>query len=703
MIKTVKTSIFITLIIVVLSLVGGAVAIWPFYGFPVSTVVISLETPLLPATHPYALAGIAQRDITTPIGIPKFGYASWAKKADGFRNRLKTRVFYIKPAKGEPAVIVQTDLGAGSLILHHKVAELIASKTDVASHNLTITSTHTHNAPGQYLQSDFYNVFGSNRPGFDPEVFHFLSTQIADAIIEAYNNRRKAKLATGSKEVWGYTKNRSIGAYIHNNNIIDKSGSEQQRYLAVNPTMTMIRIDLQTDQGDYKPAGAITNFSIHGTGIASFLKPYHGDVWAYFERELEWQIKREYAPPWQALHGTFQGTHADNNPAYIDELRGEAETRRIGMGLGAEAWKLFQSLENKLSEKITIRTAAREVNLLDFDSETSNEKKSELCDRALAGTALIGAATGDHVFPISNIPPFKKGWPKSSFDNECHQEKNIAGSFLQSAALDPTRYPHRILLHGAQINDVLIVGVPFEVTKEAGRRIVSNIKQHFTDKNNLTQNNHSIQNIVVSSLSNGFFGYTTTKEEYTQQWYEGGHTIYGPGTTRFLATQSAQLISDLLRSETNINDLPTKWTFNLATHNFFPAPQISTGERNVISPPRYITADSPTDESHWTFSYRDVGPDKINLHEPLISIEFRKRNRETDSNTNSWLPLTKNTILVNDEGYDLQFRYEKAVDEGMGIYEVRWFNPLFAGDDQEYRFVIEARDTLDKFYSNAFF
>ena len=674
-------SVFVLLLV---AFGAGTHTVWPFFMYPVTELSLVNVKPKAPLDVPHMLAGVAERDITTPIGIPKFGYSAWAREADGFRNRLKARVFYIKPKHGEPVAIVQADLPASSLILHHRVAELIAEKTDIASHNMSIHVTHTHSGPGHFLSSDFYNTFGTNKPGFDPQVFEFLAQQIAGGLIEAYENRQPAKVAVGVKNIYGATKNRSIGAYVANKNVADKSETIEAAERAVNPLMTMVRIDIKNDAGDFVPAGAFSSFSVHGTGIPAFTRPYHGDVWTYYQRELQWFVDKQYHPVSPMIHGAFEATHGDNNPNYRPGLRGDLETRRVGMMLGVAAIELFQSLDRSLKDDVTIISAMRELNVLALDDEASHD----LCDRALVGAALVGAAKGDEIFPISYIAPFKAGAPAEAQPDECHAEKNRMLSGLQGWGLEPERYPHLLSVSGFQIDNLVMIGVPFEVTFESGNRIQAAISDALFD------NKSAVQHIVVASHTNGFMGYSTTREEYAQQWYEGGHTIYGPGTTQFLATESARLAADMIR-EPGFSDMPSTWTLGLATHSFFPEEVAVTGQQKEIVAPNFEEAGS-NKEPYWSSVFLGVNPSKLVLHEPLLSMQWRLDESQL------WATLRVNGIEVNDQAYDMQIRHIDDEDDGMSRYELRWFNPGLAEPAGLFRFVIQGRAGLPEYYSSDF-
>jgi hypothetical protein len=86
------------------------------------------------------------------------------------------------------------------------------------------------------------------------------------------------------------------------------------------------------------------------------------------------------------------------------------------------------------------------------------------------------------------------------------------------------------------------------------------------------------------------------------------------------------------------------------------------------------------DEDFIAFRWQDVGPGQVDLHQPLSRVEVKNQQR--------WEILWVNGEPIHDDGYDLEVRYLAERKDGMGEYEVRWYNPLPGGT---YRFVIEPR------------
>lgn len=692
-----KRSLIAVVIVAALVVAGGTFSVWSFRAYPVTTIRVERPDPAIAATAapvpadtwtPLAAtdtavklwAGIAERDITPPIGIPKMGYSAWAREADGFRTRLKVRAFVLHSAGGKPLAVVQADLPASSLVLRHKVAEQVAARTGIGFGAISLHATHTHSGPGQYFESDFYNNFGSNQPGFDPDVFDFLVRQTSEAIIAAWEARRPAKVAIGQTNLYGATKNRSMGAYVRNANVTDPRTDDAAALRAVNPKVTLVRIDAMEDDGTYRPWGAFSTFAIHGTGIPPFTAPYHGDIWAFFERDLEHRISEHYQPTRKPVHGPFEANHGDNNPNYIKGMRGDRETRRVGMAMARRAWNLFRSLDDQMRDDMLVRHAVREVDLL----QARGDDSAGLCDRAIVGAATVGAAHGDEVFPVSYLPPFKAGWPKEE-GGGCHAQKQWMLSWLQVWGVEPWRYPHRLMTAVIQVGDLVLAAVPFEVTFESGNRIEHAIRDA------LRTSAVEPRFVVVSSHANGYFAYSTTAEEYSAQFYEGGHTLYGPGTSDALARMTSRLADDMVRSP-GLEDLPGEWSFTLATRRFSPVPESAGGQRQSLSDPLFRDAEG-IEEPRWSFTWQDVSAALMTLHEPLAFVE-------TETTPGQWTPLVLKGVPADDQGVDIQIRWLGAREAGMAGYEVRWFNPP-AGPGR-YRFVIHPRGGLDTFRSPAF-
>jgi neutral ceramidase len=639
-------------------------------------------------------AGAVSVDITPPPGLPMGGYSILANKGKGFRTRLKARVVYLNDGKGHSVALVQMDLTAGSLLLHHKVAEAVSEKTGLRPGDIAITVSHSHSAPANFFDNDFYNKHMSCGKWLETSFLEFVTQRIAQGILEAHEKRRPAKIATGSKDIYGYNRNRALDSYVLNENVRDiRLDDPEAVFKAVNPTFYMVRIDVKDDNGHYKPLGAFSAFSVHATALTSLVEVYNADLFAYAQKDLEWTIRDRYDTPWVIVHAMAAGTQADMAPAITDN--GDnilsyfpvnwKEAKKLGQGIGREAISLFEVLGDKLTADISLGSSVRELNI----REHNVVENIRLCKDAVVGNTVVGGAYERRVAWVAAIPFFKGGNVMSRrwfFKDGCQGNKrHLFFSFIQSLLEPKDSFPNTVMFQLIQVNDTVILPVPFEVTVESGRRMAARVKREFMETGD-----ESVNHVCVAGNANGYFGYTTTPEEYRRQNYEGGHTLYGRHSTPYIAAQLGLLARDFKTKE-DVQELKPDWKYVLKVNTFYPKAQVSTGRRKVLMQPNVVKAKKEYEEDYIAFRWQDVGASEIDYHKPLSGVEVKIDDQ--------WVPMVKNGHPANDDGYDIEVRFLKKLDDGMGAYEVRWYNPVLGG---EYRFVIEPRCKHAALVSRAF-
>lgn len=674
------------LLVLVVMLIGGCV----------STQEINVAQPSVtsPDVTGVPTAGAVSIDITPPPGMPMGGYSIIANKGQGFRTRLKGRVIYLNDGKGHSIALVQTDLTAGSLLLHHKVAEAVSERTGLRAGDIAITGSHSHSAPANFFENDFYNKHMTSGQWLEVSFLEFVTQRISEGILKAYESRREARIATGRKDIYGYNRNRSLSSYVLNENTGEiRPDDPNAVFKAVNPALYMVRIDVKDDSGKYKPLGAFSSFSVHATALTPPVKVYNADVFAYAQKDLEWSIQRSYKTPWAVVHAMTNGTQGDMEPALPDtgnNIFGYLpvnwkEARKLGEGIGREAIDLFESLGDKLTADISLQSAVRELNIRQHN-EVENIK---LCKDAVVGNPLVGGANGLGIPWISAIPFFKGGNVMSRrwfFTDGCQGNKrHLLFSFLQPLIEPKDSFPNTVMFQLIRVNDTVILPVPFEVTTESGNRMASRVRREF-----LEAGDKNIRHVWVASISNGYFGYATTPEEYSRQNYEGGHTLYGRYTTPYLTAQLGLLARDF-KAKGAVHELKPDWKYTVKVNTFYPEAEVSTGRRKVIAQPKVVKAKKDYEEDYIAFRWEDVGPSEIDFHKPLSRVEVKINEQ--------WTPMMAEDKPIDDDGYDMEVRYMRKLDEGMGEYEVRWYNPVVGG---EYRFVIEPRGNYSVLTSRAF-
>jgi neutral ceramidase len=641
-----------------------------------------------------ATAGAVSIDITPPPGMPMGGYSKLANRGIGFRTRLKARIVYLNDGKGNSIALVQTDLTAASLLLHHKVAAAVGERTHLKPGDIAITASHSHSAPANFFANDFYNKHMSSGSGLEPCFLAFAVQRIAMGILEAYESRRPARVATGRKDIYGYNRNRSLDSYVLNENIDMDLDDPKAVFQAVNPALHMVRVDVQDDLGHYKPLAAFSSFSVHATALTPLVNVYNADLFAYAQKDLEWAIQRKYDTPWPVVHALTAGTQGDMAPALPD--RGDntfgqfpvnwKEARQLGQAIGREAIRLFEALGDVLLDEVTVNSAVRELNI----RQHNTAEGIAVCKDAAVGNPVTAGAY-ERRAPWLAAMPFLRGGNMMSrrwwlFKDGCQGNKRHFGfSFLQPLIEPKDSFPHTVMFQLIRVNDMVILPLPFEVTAESGRRMAARVKLEFE-----RAGDNLVEHVWVAGNANGYFGYATTPEEYSRQNYEGGHTLYGRYSTPYLTAQLGLLTRDLM-VRGRVQELMPSWEYRLRASTFYPEERVGTGSRRVLLQPILVRADTAYGEDYVAFRWQDVGPSEICFHEPLSRVEVHIHDQ--------WVLMSTHNEPIHDDGYDLEVRYLGDRDGDMAKYELRWYNPVPGG---QYRFVIESRGQRPTLVSRAF-
>lgn len=188
---------------------------------------------------------------------------------------------------------------------------------------------------------------------------------------------------------------------------------------------------------------------------------------------------------------------------------------------------------------------------------------------------------------------------------------------------------------------------------------------------------------MVSSLVNEYWGYVATEEEYGRQFYEGGHTLYGPNTERFLSAQAAQLASGAIGANVYCDVADRRW--DLATTRYLPVAPATSGalvERRFTAKARFSDP-TEVDDAVWEQRWIDVAPAGLAWHEPLVRVE------QSDDDGATWEPAVGHQgRLVDDQGWSLEVSH-LGPDDGVHRYRVRWHHPTHRFG-RRHRFVLLA-------------
>ncbi len=498
-------------------------------------------------------AGAAEVDLTPPLGAPLWGYAigSAAAKAQGYRTRLMARTIVLQGQEGGRFALIQCDMGSISHLLHHRVAERVAS-LGISADRLLIAASHTHAGPGGYFGNTFYNFFGAGKPGFDQQVLDFLTTKITNSIEISVAQMGPAAVSFGTTRLPGITYNRSFPAW--ESNLEDQIGDEFLPH--VDDRLYLLRVDRALGNGT-QPLAAFAVFAVHGTTVSMRNDLYHGDVHGYAARQFAGRVRSRTPELRQGFVAAF-ADGAVGDASAIKDNQGFATSERVGSVMGDAAFRLFSELGSSLRSDLDLSHAYREQPM-----SGAMTSQGDLCSQPNIGMATLAGAE-DGPSDMLGMFGIREGQRKAE-PQGCHSYKVKALGLLQAFAIRsfksstdfgtvPNLAPFQTLMihprggegeseqSEAADNPIVVFGtVPGEPTAVVGERIATRMAGVFGD-------DYPRERVAVVGLANSYLGYFTTPAEYRAQHYEGGATFYGP-LQSILAIEQLTAITERSRDE----------------------------------------------------------------------------------------------------------------------------------------------------------
>lgn len=553
---------------------------------------------VIPESPPHRLlVGAAIEDITPPPGYPMGGYSVAGRFARGHWMRLRARAFYFRDKDGNSLALVSCDLYAIPAGLQQMVAANLHQKPkpgqpdrrvpDLSRDNLILTATHTHQSPGNYMSSEFYNGLSSPHPGFHRELFNSLAEKIARAVAGAAENAGKEpkgfELVVATATVPTLLRNRAIRAFDKNDRSdvqdpILKKGSQLPipvdclkesgkhtdmclRYGGVDPEITVL---LARRSDGFIPALLVFG-AVHPTVLAHNVSFYSPDLVGVAMRELE---QREPG----MVAGFFNGAEGDVSPRWvrrdIDEV--EALGKELASSVSDAVRDGGRPVENDRARIRAVRSVARQY---------------DFCDTVpTPGVgAMGGAEDGRFVsFDLGWRAPYRRtleeqgkaGWFRRMLRwfRAQHQGEKVPALELKTFPIidatqilsPPEDFPYEVPVTVARLGDLVFLAVPTEMTTAMGKQVREELEKGLKG-----------ERVIILGLANEYLEYVTTAAEYEVQEYEGGSTLFGPGTggcyLKLLRRAAASLDSEPSR--------PAGREYRVPSAEFRPGPKPTMGAK----------------------------------------------------------------------------------------------------------------------------
>jgi neutral ceramidase len=463
-------------------------------------------------------AGAGRSDVTPPTGFYTMGYVRSDAVARGQHTRLYARAIVLEH-DGKKLALVATDLGFTPGGMTVEVARKLASR-GFDERNIVISASHTHSGPAGWspFGSDNFVPPTTGTPtefslDTDRQLYGFLIDRVALAIARADDDRMPARLGWGESTLLGVTKNRSLEAFLANfgkdlaygEGRVDMVPGGYPR--TIDPRVDVLRVDRVRDDR-LIPLGGWLDFADHGTVDPYTFGVYSGDHQGPAARVFEAAVRREgRVPANEEVVGAYGNSDAGDMSAGLGR-RGPAKADEVGR---AEARAML----------VAWRRAGRVLSAdPPFDWRWT---RMCFCGQPVAGGEP--AATEPSVgFPFLTGSEENRGplYDETQVSHEGMRlpfDAGAQGRKIQAIGPPAANFPNSLPVLAIHLGDRLLASVPGEMTAEMGRRTRDAIEAAAKPL--------GVKRVVLAGYANEYVHYFTTPEEYEQQHYEGGSTLFG--------------------------------------------------------------------------------------------------------------------------------------------------------------------------------
>jgi neutral ceramidase len=621
---------------------------------PRAAAVVALLTLWLASSAQAAAlqAGVGRSDITPPTGFATFGYVRDDAIARGQHTRLFARSVVLREGTNKLA-IVTTDLGGtpGGLLAE---VSLRVARLGFSERNIIISASHTHSGPAGFSTFQADNFVAPTSGDFthfktvgDKHLYGFLINRVALAIERADANRGPARLGWSTTSLGRVTDNRSLEAHLANYGYdlpygTGRVSEDPHGYMGtIDPQVDVLRVD-RVRRHRSIPIGGWLDFADHGTVNPYQFGVYNADHTGVASRAFEARVRKAgHVPRRQDVVGAYGNADAGDMTAAL-RARGPAYAETVGR---REANAMFRAWR-QAGRSMTRHPA--------FDLRWS---RSCFCGRTVEGGAVDNRAIVG--LPFITGSEENRG-PLYDVTHQHYEGRRLPiGIGPQSRKIQVVPppiadFPTAVPLMVVRLGSRLIATIPGEATVDMGKRIRAAVLS--------TGRSRGVKGVALAGYSNEFVHYFTTPQEYDQQHYEGGNTLYGRYSSNLIKDDLAALASDLAQGK----PAPTPYPFD-PRHNIVPdlRPYGSGAAHGtaITQPP----GARRLQRAIFSWSGATLGLDRP-LDRRFVTVQRRHRRR--------WHTVT------NDLGLQILWRVDDS-----GHYSAQWQVPLSAATGR-YRFVV---------------
>ncbi|OTG96136.1 neutral/alkaline non-lysosomal ceramidase N-terminal domain-containing protein [Acinetobacter sp. ANC 3832] len=517
-------------------------------------------------------------------GYAMFGYGMWTHRAEEKRTALFARSFSICDQSNQRLIFCCIDFGCITHAIRSGAVAQLTKKLGLSfqENQFVLMATHTHSGPGGCGHEALYNM---PTPGFVPEHLDAVIQAILISILNAIESEQDTEIRSSTgcfhddiPVAW----NRSIKAYNRNSDVQHRT--DKETHLALNREMQLIGFYRQNQL-----QSLISLFGVHATCLGNTLKAHDGDNKGYAAMFVEQTLLQKGSHNPVAIFA--QATAGDVSPHFHGEhqqeirnkIKGEKEYQYAQKNGHYQSEIALTALTQKsFPVQGAVSAVLSYVDLTDveippeFTQGLLGMRTSQPCHGVpfFAGTPVDGHGTPKLVTAsmamlskmvrkkrMSNSTSADYAKYKALYDSQgvknivievggkkllgqsidvvpgifdpviAEMNRQVKAGAIQDSPLVPQIMPLQIV----RLGNITLICCPGEITTVAGQRLIQTVKAQLSAKDL----------VWLASYCNDYMGYITTFEEYQEQAYEGGHTLFGQWTHAAFQTEYQQLAQQL--------------------------------------------------------------------------------------------------------------------------------------------------------------
>ena len=430
-------------------------------------------------------AGVANVNITPPVGVPMSGYAARKGLSQGVHDELYAKALVLDDDEQRIALVI-SDLLYLDEDFTESVRRLIEESTGISGQNVMVAVTHTHAGPVGSCLNLMYRLEDEavvNRikgmRSFVEDLRSVLERKIAGAVYIAAQNMVDAGIGVGKGLVHAVGTNR------------------RDPRDPMDPEVGVIRIeDLESNV-----KAVLYNFTCHPTVLSAENLLFTADYPGYASRVIE-ETKKGVV----ALF--TNGALGDISTRFTRREQTFREAERLGTILAAEVLKTLEQTET--TDRVKVNAISKKVNL-PFKELPSSEEAERMVKEAQQKLESLK----------------KQGAP--------HGELRVAMTALEGAEMT-LHFVKEGLLKGKKAvsevqvlaaNDTILVGVPGELFVEVGLEI---------------KKKSGLEHAYIVGCANDSVGYILSPKAYEEALYETGATPFSQAAGQRILDTASELI-----------------------------------------------------------------------------------------------------------------------------------------------------------------